>query len=162
MSRLFIHLLLAKLLRHHRLLCCDADGIDVRGDHLDRGDSGAKGEWGACGIQHTNSPAFSRRAPRRSDSQRAVAGALACWPSARPHLSRGGDLRRHRATAGAPADGLSTGTGRLAMACVLSARLLHSTRRRGDYAPGQSGAGTVRHRCGYGSALVHRHPQRVG
>ncbi len=27
---------LAKLLRHHRLRCCGADGLDVRGDHLDR------------------------------------------------------------------------------------------------------------------------------
>src|SRR5579863_8753163 len=35
---------LAKLLRHHRLLCRGADGIDVCGDHLDRRDPGAKGE----------------------------------------------------------------------------------------------------------------------
>ncbi len=34
--------------------------------------------------------------------------------------------------------------------------------RRGDCAPGQSGASTVRHRCGDGAAPVHRHPQRVG
>ena len=32
---------LAKLLRHHRLRCCDADWIDVRGDFLDCGVSGA-------------------------------------------------------------------------------------------------------------------------
>src|SRR6266516_6921313 len=48
------------------------------------------------------------------------------------------------------------------MACDISARLLHSTRRRGASAPEQSGTGTRRQRCGYGSAPVHRHPQRVG
>ena len=32
---------LAKLLRHHRLRCGDADGLDVRGDYLDRGEAGA-------------------------------------------------------------------------------------------------------------------------
>src|SRR2546423_5554896 len=53
---------LAKLLRHHWLRCCDADGIDVRGDFLDCGVSGASiaGECGDCNIQHANSRAFWR------------------------------------------------------------------------------------------------------
>ncbi len=59
-------------------------------------------------------------------------------------------------------DGLSTGVGRLAVAYGLAAGLLHCSPRRGDCAPGQSGASTVRHRCGDGAAPVHRHPQRVG
>src|SRR2546423_10927 len=153
---------LAKLLRHHRLRCGGADWIDVRGDRLDHGDSGAKVEWDAGGIRHTKRRAFWRRAAGRRDSERAVAGALECWPAARPLRFRRGDVRRHRGTAGAPSEGLSTGTGRLAVAYGLSAHFLHSTRRRGDCAPGQSGAGTVRHRCRYASAPVHRHPQRVG
>src|SRR5256714_2479775 len=153
---------LAKLLRHHRLRCCRADWIDVCGDHLDHGDSDAKVEWDAGGIRYAKRRAFWHRAPRRRDSQRAVAGALECWPAAQPYRCRRGDIRRHRVPAGAPSDGLSTGTGRLAVAYGLSAHFLHSTRRRGDWAPGQSGAGTVRHRCGCASAPVHRHPQRVG
>ena len=32
---------LAKLLRHHRLCCGNADGLDVRGDHLGRAGTGA-------------------------------------------------------------------------------------------------------------------------
>src|SRR5437879_12669192 len=58
---------LAKLLRHHRLLCCVADWIDVRGDHLDRGGSGARVEWGACGMRLANSRAFWQRATRRRE-----------------------------------------------------------------------------------------------
>src|SRR5260221_3414028 len=123
---------LGKLLRHHRLLCCGADWVDVRGDHLDRGGSGAKVEWVACGIRHANRRAFLRRAPRRRDSQRAMAGALECWPSARPLRSRGGDVRRHRCTAGAPADRLSTGVGRMAVAYGLSARLVQILCRGGE------------------------------
>src|SRR6202011_970562 len=49
---------LAKLLRHHRLRCCGADWIDVRGDHLGHGDSGAKVEWGAGGIRYAKRRAF--------------------------------------------------------------------------------------------------------
>src|SRR6266567_366455 len=95
---------LGKLLRHHRLLCCDADRIDVRGDHLDRGDSAAKVEWVDCGLRLANRGAFLRRAPRRRDSQRTMAGALECRPSARPLRSRGGAVRRNQYTAGAPSD----------------------------------------------------------
>src|SRR6266571_9055777 len=87
---------LAKLLRHHRLRCGDADGIDVRGDHLDHGDSGAKVEWDDWGIQHANRRAFWRRAPRRRASQRAVASALECWPAARPLRPIWGDVCYHR------------------------------------------------------------------
>src|SRR6266568_2959612 len=116
---------LGKLLRHHRLLCRGADGIDVRGDHLDRGGSGAKVEWDACGIRHANRRTFLCRAAGRRDSQRAVARALACWPYAGSLWSRGRDIRRHRGTAGTPSDGLPTGTGGLAVARGLSARLLH-------------------------------------
>jgi len=44
---------LAKLLRHHRHLCCVADWIDVRGDHLDRRGSGARVEaFGSPTVVH--------------------------------------------------------------------------------------------------------------
>lgn len=80
---------LAKLLCHHRLLCRGADWIDVRGDHVDLGGSCAKVEWTVRGIRLANSRAFLHRAPRRRDSQRAMASTLECWPTARPCRSRG-------------------------------------------------------------------------
>src|SRR5207245_5348479 len=69
---------LAKLLRPHRHRCGDADGLDVRGDHLERRGAGARvvGEWGAWSIDHTKRRAFLRRAPGGRDSQCALAGAL--------------------------------------------------------------------------------------
>ena len=62
-----------------------------------------------------------------------------CWASP----VSGGELHRHRGTAGAPSDCLSTGAGRLAVAYGLSARLLHRTLRRGGGAPRPSGAGKL-------------------
>src|SRR5216683_4402616 len=155
---------LAKLLHHHRLRCGDADGIDIRGDDLDCGGAGARvvAEWGDCSIQHAQRRAFLPRAAGRRDSQRTLAGTLECWSAAGPLGSRGDDLRGHRAPAGTPSDGLSTGAGRLAVSYGLSAGLLHRPPRRGDCAPRPSGTGTVRHRRGNGAAPVHRHPQRLG
>src|SRR5216684_5861746 len=116
---------LAKLLHHHRLRCGDADGIDIRGDDLDCGGAGARvvAEWGDCSIQHAQRRAFLPRAAGRRDTQRTLAGALAGGCAAWPLRSRGGNLRRHRAPACAPADRLSTGDGRLAVSYGLAARL---------------------------------------
>ena len=119
---------LGEPLHHYQLRCRGADGIDVRSDHIDRGDLGAKVEWDDCSIRHANRRAFLRRAPRCCDSQRVVVSALGCWTSA-GHLRPRDDLRRHRSAVGAPVDELSTGTGRLAVAYGLSARLLHCTHR---------------------------------
>src|SRR5438132_2032411 len=151
----------AKLLRHRRHRSGDADGLAVRGDHFDsRG--GAKVERGAWSIHHTKHRAFWRYAPGRCDSQCAMAGALEYWSAAGSFGSRGGNLRPHCAPAGTPSGGLSPGAGRLAVAYSLAAGLLHRHFRPSDAAPGPSGAGTVRHRCGNGATPVHRHPQRVG
>src|SRR5258708_39602126 len=103
---------MAKLLSHDRLRCSGTDWIDGRGDHLDHEDSDAKVEWDVWGIRHTKRRAFLHSAPRRRDSQRAVAGALACWLAAGPLWSRRGDVRRHRGAPGTPPDGPPTGAGR--------------------------------------------------
>src|SRR5258708_12838897 len=118
---------LANLLHHHRLRCGDADGLDVRGGDLDRGGAGARvgAEGGVCDIQHAQRRAFLPRAAGRRDTQRTLAGALAGGCAAWPLRSRGGNLRRHRAPACAPADRLSTGAARLALTYALPSRLLY-------------------------------------
>src|SRR6516165_4887528 len=147
---------------HRRHGSGHADGLDVRSHNLARADTNIVTQEPCYGLHHVRRLPFWRRAPGRWDSERTLAGALACWPAAWSCGSRRGDLHAHRALAGTPPSGLSTGALRLAVVYGLAARLLRRPRRRGDCAPDSAGTGLVRHRCGNDAAPVHWYPQRLG
>jgi hypothetical protein len=91
----------AKLLRHRRHGSGHAYGLDVRSHNLDRADTNIVTQEPCCGLHHVQRLPFWRRAPGRWDSERTLAGALACWPAAWSCGSSGGDLHalwlaRHR------------------------------------------------------------------
>src|SRR2546421_4130565 len=103
---------LAKLLCHRWHCGGNADGLDVRGHHLDGTAPVAPVVVMEPheGLQHLQRGAFWCRAADRRASQRTLAGTLDCCFAARPGWSRGGELRPHRALGGAsPSGGLSTG-----------------------------------------------------
>jgi hypothetical protein len=68
----------AKLLRHRRHGSGHADGLDVRSHNLDRADTNIVIQEPCYGLHHIQRLPFWRRAPGRWDSERTLAGALAC------------------------------------------------------------------------------------
>src|SRR5262245_16481424 len=107
-------------------------GLDVRSHNLDRADTNIVTQEPCYGLHHVQRLPFWRRAPGRWDSERTLAGALACWPAAWSCRSSRGDLHAHRTLAGTPPSELSAGALRLAVVYGLAARLLRRPRRRGD------------------------------
>src|SRR5215469_505240 len=158
----------AKLLCPRRHRSGHADGLDVRSHNLDRADTDIVTQEHTVNrepyysLYHVQRLPFWRRAPGRWISERTLAGALACRPAAWSCGSSRGDIHAHRALAGTPPSGLSTGAFRLAVVYGLAARLLRRPRCRGDCAPESAGTGLVRHRCRNDAAPVHWHPQRMG